>query len=69
MESKTFRVPSIHCDHCVQTIEREVGALPGVTSVWTDAASKSVTVSWEEAVVDWERIRGLLTELEFAPAE
>jgi copper chaperone CopZ len=69
MESKTFHVPSIHCEHCVQTIEREVGALRGVQSVWIDAASKAVTVSWDETAIDWARIQGRMTELDFAPAD
>ncbi len=33
METKTVKVPNVGCDGCVNTIESEVGALPGVISV------------------------------------
>lgn len=47
METKTFTVPNISCDHCVKTIKRELGDLPYVLSVDGDAPSKTVTVSYQ----------------------
>jgi len=67
MASKTFRAPNISCDHCVRTIEREVGELPGVRSVKADAASKIVTIEWQEPATDWETIRSLLVEINYPP--
>jgi copper ion binding protein len=67
MASKTFRVPSISCDHCVRTIEREVGELVGVRSVRADTASKVVTVEWQEPPASWEAIRSLLAEINYPP--
>jgi len=66
MESKTFRVPNISCGHCVMTIRREVGALPGVQSVEGDAATKTITVHWQ-APATWERIREVLDEINYPP--
>lgn len=65
MESKTFRVPNISCGHCVMTIKREVGVLPGVQSVEGDPASKMVTVQWQ-APATWEQIKDLLAEINYA---
>jgi copper chaperone len=52
MSSKTYTVPNISCGHCVATIEREVGEVPGVESVKADLDSKQVTVLYgDEAVL------------------
>ena len=67
MATKTFKVPNISCGHCVMTIEREVGELSGVTSVKADQATKMVTVNWNEPPANWEAIRSLLTEINYAP--
>ena len=67
MAAKTFKVPNIHCGHCVMTIEREVGELTGVTSVKAEQSTKMVTVNWNEPPASWEAIRSLLTEINYAP--
>ena len=52
MSGKTYTVPNISCRHCVATIEREVGQVPGVESVKADLDSKQVTVTYgDEAVL------------------
>jgi len=53
MATKTFKVPNIHCGHCVMTIEREVGELAGVTSVKAEQATRMVTVNWNEPPATW----------------
>ncbi len=68
MDSKTFRVPNISCGHCVMTIKRELGALPGVVSVDGNPATKTVTVQWQ-APATWEQIEGLLVEINYPPAD
>lgn len=68
MDTKTFRVPNIHCNHCVMTIKRELGELEGVASVTGDAEKKTVTVQWESPAT-WDGIKALLTEINYLPAE
>jgi copper chaperone len=67
MATKTFKVPSIHCGHCVMTIEREVGELTGVTSVKAEQSTQMVTVNWNEPPATWDAIRSLLTEINYPP--
>jgi len=64
---KTFKIPTIHCGHCVRTIERELAELEGVVSVKAEAASKEVTVAWQEPAT-WEKIAALLEEINY-PAQ
>jgi cobaltochelatase CobN len=66
--NKTFTVPAISCDHCVRSIKNELSELAGVQSVQADAATKSVSVTWNEPAT-WEKIRAALIEIEYSPQE
>lgn len=68
MTTKTFTVPNISCNHCIHTIEMEVGELEGVQSVKAEEATKQVTVTYDEPA-SWESIKELLVEIEYPPAE
>lgn len=68
MTEKTVSVPAISCGHCVKTIEREVGELPGVDGVSSDLASRRVTVRWDESRTSWDAVDALLDEIGY-PAE
>lgn len=68
MTNKTFSVPNISCNHCVMTIQRELGELEGVTSVAADAGTKTVAVEWE-APATWDGIKALLAEINYPAAE
>ncbi len=69
MQTKTFRVPNITCDHCVMTIRRELRELEGVASVQADSQTQGVTVEWDETSLSWEQVRQLLKEIHFPPEE
>jgi copper chaperone len=66
MESKTFVVPAISCEHCTHTVETELKELAGVQSVKAEVESKQVTVSWDEPA-SWDQIEGLLQEINYPP--
>ncbi len=67
MATKTFAVSKISCNHCVMTIERELGEIEGVSSVKADADSKKVVVEWQEPQATVEAIRAKLVEINFPP--
>jgi len=68
MASKTLKVPNISCQHCIMTIKREVGALPGVTSVEGKVDSQEVTVVYDgEGTL--EKAIETLREIDYPPAE
>ena len=52
MTVKTYSVPNISCHHCVNTIERELKDVAGVTSVKGNVSTKAVMVE----VVDADRL-------------
>ena len=44
IESHTYTVPEISCDHCKQSIESKVSPVAGVQSIDVDVTAKVVTV-------------------------
>jgi copper chaperone CopZ len=66
--SRTVRVPNISCGHCVNTIEREVGGVPGVCGVKGEVATRRVTVSWDPDTTDWVVIEDTMKDIAYPPA-
>ena len=62
MESQTLHAPNISCGHCVMHIKRAVSSLPGVTAVEGDPSTKNVTVTFDPAKVQVERIKATMAE-------
>ena len=68
MQSKTFEVPNVGCNGCVNTIKNEVSELSGVASVSGDVDSKMITVEWDTPA-SWDTIKSKLVEIEYPPTE
>lgn len=64
MNSVTYTVPSIHCGHCVHTIQMELGELDGVKTVNANMATKQVTVEYL-APASPEKIEKLMAEIDY----
>lgn len=47
----TLNIPAISCGHCVMTIKRETGELPGVLAVEGNAQAKTATFSLENEAI------------------
>ena len=67
MESIPYKVPGIHCHHCVHTIKMELIDLEGVTQVDVDGVTKSVSVQFQPPATAL-KIEQLLEEINY-PAE
>lgn len=68
MEKKTFQVPNIGCNGCVNTIKSELGSLDGVVTVDGAVDTKTVTIEFNEPA-SWEKIVDTLKEIDYAPAQ
>lgn len=66
MKTITFKIPAIHCGHCVHTIQMEVGELEGVQSVAADEAGQSATVTFGPPATEAGIIE-LLKEINYPP--
>jgi copper chaperone len=60
----TYSIPSIHCGHCVHTIQSEVIYLPGVKSVKADQMSRIATIEFESPATE-EKIKELLESINY----
>jgi copper chaperone CopZ len=66
MESKTFKVPNIGCNGCVQAIKGELSELDGMIRVEGVVDTKMVTVEYN-APTNWETIVSTLKAIDYAP--
>jgi copper chaperone CopZ len=47
MDTNTYSVPGMHCDHCKAAVSRELETVTGVERVEVDLETKLVTVRGE----------------------
>jgi copper chaperone len=67
MNTVTFNIPNIHCNHCTHTITMELSELEGVSKVDADLGSKMVTVQYDDPATEQE-LRDVLTEINYPAA-
>jgi copper ion binding protein len=67
MNTVTYLVPNISCQHCIHTIQTEVGELQGVQSVKADLATKKVEIVFG-APASEAQLKSLLAEIEYPVA-
>ena len=53
---KKLHVSGMMCNHCKMSVEKVLGAVPGVTAVEVDLAGNSATVTCEASVLDADLI-------------
>ncbi len=63
----TLKVPAIHCESCVKTIERALGTLPSLEIAEADPETKLVRIQYDETIVTLDQIREALDEVGFSP--
>jgi copper chaperone len=68
MAEKTVKIPDISCHHCVNNIKREVGELEGVSKVEGSVDDKTMTFVFADPA-NWDRIKGLLSEIGYPPQD
>jgi len=68
MTTVTYFIPNISCEHCVHTIQMEVGELSGVRSVKADVETKTATIEFSSPVTE-EQIKSLLAEINYPVQE
>jgi copper ion binding protein len=61
-QQAVLSAPDISCSHCVATVQKAVGALPGVESVTASEETKLVNVSFDPAKVDLDKISEVLDD-------
>lgn len=57
MQSVTLNVQGMSCGHCVNSVEKSVGALTGVEQVKVNLADGLVDVAFDETQVSLDQIK------------
>ncbi|WP_329106103.1 cation transporter [Micromonospora sp. NBC_01699] len=57
----TYQVTGMTCAHCAQSVQTEIGALPGVSKVRVDVGKGAVTVDSEQPL-DESAVRAAVNE-------
>jgi copper chaperone len=65
MSNVTLQVPDISCEHCERTITKALTPVEGVRSVRVDIPTKQVQVDYDEAKVDVERMKTILSQEDY----
>lgn len=47
MNRTTFSIPNISCNHCINTISKELAGIDGVLNVEGDSITKEIVVQWD----------------------
>lgn len=64
MNTVVYNVPKIHCDHCLHTIETELGEVQGVEAVKASLGDKKVMIRFSDPASE-EKLRSVLAEIEY----
>lgn len=64
METITLSIPSINCNHCVNTIQMEISEMEGVNAVAASAETKSASFTFTPPATE-TAIRDLLKEINY----
>jgi copper chaperone len=66
-QSATYVVTGMTCEHCVRSVQEEVGEVAGVAGVEVDLASGAVTVTGDRPIDD-AAVRAAVEEAGYAVA-
>lgn len=62
IERATLTAPDISCGHCVATVQKAVGELPGVQTVSANADTKKVEIAFDPSQVNLTKIEAVMDE-------
>ncbi len=68
MNTVTYTIPNISCNHCVHTIKTELSDLAGVESVDANVAAKQATITFDSPATE-EKIKETLAEINYPAQE
>jgi copper chaperone CopZ len=69
VEDVVLQVPDVSCEHCVRTIYGALGALPGVESVNTDLATKTVHLRYDPSQLSLDTVEAKLDDAGYTVAK
>lgn len=68
MASTVLTVPDISCEHCVKSVTNALTPVDGIQQVSIDIPTKQVTVQYDDARVNIEKMQEILAEEDYPVA-
>lgn len=68
VQEVVLSVPDVSCQHCVNTIQKTLGVLPGVETVSTDLPTKTVHVHYDPSQVSLDQVETTLDDAGYTVA-
>lgn len=68
VQEMVLSVPDVSCQHCVKTIDKALGVLPGVKTVLTDLPTKTVHVQYDPGQVTLKQVEATLDDAGYTVA-
>jgi len=68
VQEVVLSVPDVSCQHCVKTIDKALGVLPGVETVSTDLPTKKVHVHYDPSRVTLDQVEATLDDAGYTVA-
>ena len=68
VQEVVLSVPDVSCQHCVSTIHKALGVLPGVETVSTDLPTKTVHVHYDPSRVTLDQVEATLDDAGYTVA-
>jgi len=68
VQEVVLSVPDVSCEHCVKTIDKALGVLPGVETVSTDLPTKKVHVYYDPCCVTLDQVEATLDDAGYTVA-
>lgn len=69
LEQIVVTTPDMSCQHCVNAIQSDLGALPGVEQVKADLPTKQVTIGFDPGQVTVPQIEAALDDAGYPVAK
>ncbi|MCH7570710.1 MAG: heavy-metal-associated domain-containing protein [Deltaproteobacteria bacterium] len=63
MEKLVLKIPTIHCEGCVENIQRALKAKKGIALVEGNSQTKEVTVSYLQEEIGEQKIRESIVQM------
>ncbi|HEY4033812.1 MAG TPA: cation transporter [Ktedonobacteraceae bacterium] len=68
VQEVVLSVPDVSCQHCVNTIHKALGVLPGVETVSTDLPTKTVHLHYDPSQVTLNQVEATLDDAGYTVA-
>lgn len=69
MMKKSFKIHGMSCKHCVASVEKGVGEMPGIEKVKVNLRKEKADIKFDDQVISSQQILAKISELGYKGEE